>query len=104
MTEKVDVASLTLRNNAEENQYEMALFGSDIALITYARSGDILTLLHTEVPPDYKGQGIADKITHDVFEEAKARGWKIAPSCPYAAIYVRRHPELQSMVVPVDDD
>jgi predicted GNAT family acetyltransferase len=102
MTEKIDLASLKLRDNSEAQQYEMALFNDDIARVTYHLRGDILTLLHTEVPPEYKGQGIAEKLTHDVFEEAKAHGWKIAPSCPYAALYVKRHPEVEPMTVPVD--
>jgi predicted GNAT family acetyltransferase len=103
MTEKIDVANLKLRNNTEARQYEMALFGDDIALVTYRLRGDVLTLLHTEVPPEYKGQGIAEKLTRDVFEEAKAHGWKIAPSCPYSAVYVKRHPEVAPMTVPVDE-
>ena len=103
MTEKVDVAGLRLRDNSLLQQYEMALHGDDIARITYTLQDNILTLLHTEVPPAYKGQGIADKITHDVFAEAEARGWKIAPECPFAALYVRRHAEVQSLTVPVDE-
>lgn len=103
MTEKVDVAALKLRNNTTLQQYEMALLGDDIARVTYTLTGDVLTLLHTEVPPAYKGQGIADKLTHDVFAEAQAHGWKIAPSCPFAALYVRRHPEVESMTVPVSE-
>ena len=103
---KINLDDLTLHDNQRHHRYEFALGGGHHAIITYQmyEEAGVIVLLHTEVPPEFGGMGIANKLIHDVLEDCIARGLKIAPSCPMVATYIKRHPVYQPMTVPVEDD
>lgn len=48
-------------------------------------AGDIWTITHTGVRPEYGGRGIAKKLVLKVIEAARANNAKIVPLCSYAA-------------------
>ncbi|MGV3491706.1 MAG: GNAT family N-acetyltransferase [Devosia sp.] len=62
--------------------------------LTYSRR-DAATIIadHTGVPPQYRGQGIADELVKAAMDDARANGGKIVPVCSYVAVQFRRHPE-----------
>lgn len=103
---KINLDTLTLQDDARHHRYQFALEGSHHAIITYKldETAGVIVLQHTEVPPEYGGQGIANKLIHDVLEDCIARGLKIAPSCPFVAAYIQRHPVYQPNTVPVEED
>ena len=47
-----------VRDNPERRRYETEIDGK-IAMIVYRLHGDTITFTHTEVPPEFEGQGIA---------------------------------------------
>ncbi len=46
--------------------------------------GDVWTITHTGVRPEYGGRGIAKKLVLKVIESARAKNAKIMPLCSYA--------------------
>lgn len=64
----------------------------------YRMHGDTMMLVHTEVPPQLEGRGIASHLVRAAFEHAKASGWDVLPVCSYVRTWVRRHPEFESLV------
>lgn len=54
-----------------------------------------ITLVHTEVPPDLRGQGIAGTLLRTALEYARDNRLRIDVICPLAADYIKRHPELK---------
>lgn len=93
----IDPKSLEVKNNGEENQYEIHINGS-IAKIEYRLRNDRITFVHTEVPDELEGQGIASKMARFVLDEAKSKGYSVRPMCPFIKGYIERHPEYQSLV------
>lgn len=87
-----------VRNNVEEEWYEAEVEGK-LALAAYKLRGNTITFTHTEVPEELEGQGIAGQIVRFALDDARARGLKVIPRCPYVAGYIRRHPEYQDLVV-----
>jgi uncharacterized protein len=55
-----------------------------------------LTLLHTEVPPQLRGRGIAGTLVRTAFEYARDNRLRVDVICPLAADYLRRHPEIKA--------
>lgn len=47
--------------------------------------GDIWTITHTGVRPEYGGRGIAKLLVRKVIETARAKRARIVPQCSYAA-------------------
>ena len=69
------------------------------AELVYRRLDDrTVDLLHTTVPQESAGQGIAGKLAKAAFTWARQSGTKLVPSCPFVAKWLERHPEEQDLV------
>ncbi|SRR6266542_3954664 len=89
--------SAEVRNNRAAQRFELVI-GDRLAQIAYAERDGVITFIHTEVPPELEGQGIASRMAHTALEYARERQLRVVPRCPYVAGYIRRHPEYQSLV------
>ena len=47
-----------------------------------------------------QGRCIAAELVRAALEWARAEGLKVEPVCSYVALYMRRHPETQDLLVP----
>ncbi len=85
-------------HNTDASRYECDL-GGDIAVIDYIEMGDgVVAFVHTGVPAQYEGQGIASELTRAALQDCRERGVKVRPACSFAAGYVRRHPEWEDLL------
>ncbi|MDQ2762422.1 MAG: N-acetyltransferase [Pseudomonadota bacterium] len=89
-------------DNAALSRYEMVVDGV-MAFVTYARQGDRLTLVHTEVPKVLGGRGVGSSLATAVLEDVRDHGLRIVPECEFIAAFIKRHPEFASLVVAPDD-
>jgi uncharacterized protein len=65
-----------------------------VAEMTYSRAGEHLIIIdHTEVPEAFRGQGVGVALVTRAVHDARTRGHKILPLCPFAAAQFRRHAE-----------
>jgi predicted GNAT family acetyltransferase len=85
-------------DNKQQSRYELAVDGGT-AVLQYMERDGALYLTHTEVPPELEGQGIGGRIVKHALEDAKQRGVKVAPWCPFVSAYIQRHPEYQPLVL-----
>ena len=72
-----------------------------VAELTYRRNGKRLVLIHTEVPPELEGRGIAGRLVSAALDRAARDGFTIVPLCPFARVWLERHPD-EAARVPVD--
>ncbi len=91
---------ITFTNNTERSRYELVTNGH-ISYVEYMLPGKKLILSHTEVPKALEGKGVGSEIMKLVLEDAKKLGLKVIPLCPFAASYIKGHPEWNSVL---DDD
>jgi uncharacterized protein len=89
-------------DNAALSRYEMVVDGVT-AFVTYARHGDRLTLVHTEVPQALGGRGIGSSLATAVLEDVRRRGLSVVPECEFIAAFIKRHAEFADLVVTPDD-
>ena len=85
-----------VRDNAGRQRFELDADGR-IAYSNYKRAGNVLTILHTEVPKELEGHGIGSALIRGVLNIARTQGLKIVPVCPFAKAYVERHPEYADL-------
>ncbi len=85
-------------NNKERSRFEVSLNG-EYAFVEYRWHKGDLAIMHTEVPKEHEGKGIAATMVKHVLEYAKKEGLKILVYCPYTAMYIKRHPEYNELVV-----
>lgn len=78
-------------------RYEVTT-GSDVAFMAYRPVGDnTLEFYSTQVPPAFRGQGVAAALVKRALDDAKASGKKVIPSCSYVDAYMKRHDEYGSL-------
>ncbi len=65
----------------------------------YSLAGQVMRMTHTGVPPQLEGRGIAAALVHAALTWAREQGYRVEPLCSYVALYIRRHPEWQDLVV-----
>ncbi len=94
---KIDVESLAVRDNEEEEQFEIEVDGK-IAFLAYFEEGAAIELVHTEVPESLEGHGLAGKLAQHALEYARTAGLRVVPRCPYVRAYLERHPEYADLV------
>jgi predicted GNAT family acetyltransferase len=85
-------------DNADQSRFELPVDGNT-AVLQYMERDGALYLTHTEVPPEMEGRGIGSRIVKHALDEAKRRGMKVAPWCPFVRAYIDRHPEYASLVL-----
>ncbi|WP_433217707.1 GNAT family N-acetyltransferase [Dactylosporangium sp. CS-047395] len=81
-------------DNAGEHRYEIRVDGEKAGFAYYRLDGDTVTFTHTEVEPQYEGQGVGSKLANGALTLAKDAGLNIIAQCPFIAAYIKRHPEL----------
>jgi uncharacterized protein len=79
-------------DNEARQRYERVEKGLTV-FADYRRLGDTLVIPHVETPEALRGAGAAGRLMEGVVEHARAQHLKIVPSCPYAAAWMKRHPE-----------
>lgn len=74
--------------------------GELAGLITYRDRPKGISLPHTEVFPEYGGQGLATKLAKYALDDIRAAGRYVIPLCPFVAKYITEHPDEQDLVEP----
>ncbi len=82
----------------DRSRYELRAGDELVGLIDYRLAGDVITLVHTEVPEAFGGQGYAARLARGALDDARSRGLRVVPSCPYVAAYVDKHPDYADLV------
>jgi uncharacterized protein len=81
-----------------QRRYELTVDGDLAGWVTYRLSDRRITFIHTEVQPAWAGRGLAQRLAADVLDDARARGLRVRPICPYIAAFIRSHPAYQDLV------
>jgi hypothetical protein len=89
--------SSEIRDNTAQHRFELEVEGG-MALMYYRLEPDVITLMHTEVPPALGGQGIGSALVRGVLDLVRARGLSVVPKCPFVAAYMGRHPEYNDLI------
>lgn len=67
--------------------------------MTYSWAGsDKFIIDHTEVEPQFNGQGVGRKLVMAAVEFAREKGLKIIPLCPYAKSVFDKTPEIADVL------
>ncbi|HUL88755.1 MAG TPA: GNAT family N-acetyltransferase [Pseudolabrys sp.] len=85
-----------VRDDTARQRFELDADGH-IAFSNYKRAGNVLTILHTEVPKELEGRGIGSALIRGMLDIARAQGLKVIPVCPFAKTYIERHPEYADL-------
>ena len=86
-----------VHDNPQEHRFELEVDG-ETAYTVYQKQGDTLVFVHTEVPPDERGQGVASVLIGGALQRVREVGQKVVPLCPFVDAYITNHPEEQDLL------
>jgi len=87
-------------HNTGQHRFEITIDDCS-AKLEYSIHATQMTIHHTYVPVELRGQKIAGKLAAAAFEFAAKQGLKVIPECSYIATYIKRHPETASLMARV---
>jgi uncharacterized protein len=102
-TDTIEVADNPQRSRFELRDGDRVIGIASYALVPGDSSEeggtDRVVFFHTEVDPEYEGQGLAGRLAEFALSTTVARGRHIVALCPYIKVYLRRHPEPYAAAV-----
>ena len=93
-------AEPTVVHNPAETRFELMLDGERVGLVDYRPAGDSVIVAHTEVDEGHEGEGLGGVLVKASLEGIRDMGKTVIPTCPFAAAYIKRHPEWAELVAP----
>ncbi|MBF6620626.1 MAG: N-acetyltransferase [Patulibacter sp.] len=79
----------------DRKRYEITQDGRVAGFAEYQLvRGDRIVFTHTEIDPDFGGQGLGTVLVGGALADARERELQIVPICPFVAKYVHEHPEF----------
>jgi predicted GNAT family acetyltransferase len=69
------------------------------AYLEYSLGGGVLELIHTEVPKELRGMGLASALAERALNWAREKGYKVDVICPFVREYINKHPECEELVI-----
>ena len=89
--------SAAVSHNVPKHRFEVDT-PEGVAHLRYIAKGDLLHLVHTEVPTALEGLGIGSSLAHAALEYAKGKALRVVPRCRFVKAYIDEHPEYQRLV------
>ena len=90
---------MKIENNQGDQRWEAQVDGR-VAVAEYRLRGDTIFFIHTEVPRELEGQGVASKLVKTALDDARTQHLAVVPFCPFVAGYIQRHPDYKDLVHP----
>jgi uncharacterized protein len=86
---------ITREDGPAGGRYVARVEGIDAeAGIVYSRAGpNLISADHTIVPDVFRGQGLGRQLATNMVDDARERGFKIIPRCPFVNAERKKHPD-----------
>ncbi|GAB2641706.1 GNAT family N-acetyltransferase [Kribbella swartbergensis] len=82
----------------ERSRYEAVdADGNLMGFVDYKLYPGVITFLHAETLPEFRGQGVAGRIATKSLDDARALGLRVKPACPFYQDYLAEHPEYADL-------
>jgi predicted GNAT family acetyltransferase len=92
-----DANAITIVDAESEHRFEARVGGALAGYVEYRREPELVVYPHTFVEPEYEGKGIGGALARAALDDARRRGLRVWPSCPFIAGWLDRHPEYQDL-------
>ncbi len=89
--------AIAVVHNVAESRFEAVVDGG-LCRADYRMAGDVMRLVHSEVPRELEGRGLAGQVVRGALNYARANGLKVVPVCSYVRAYMRRHKETHGLL------
>ncbi len=96
---KEEFIGLEVVKNDSTNRFELTV-DNYIAFIDFKQQDQLIKLIHTEVPEELGGRGVAAALVEKTLVYLEDNHYSLYPYCPYVYAYIKKHPEWKRVVDP----
>lgn len=90
--------STELQHLAGQNRYLFTRDGDQVGLTDYVLHGNAIHILHTEVDPTLRGQGLGDEMIRAVLDQIRTEtDLRVVAECPFVIDWLEDHPEYHEL-------
>jgi hypothetical protein len=89
---------IEVTRNDDALEYDVELNGTPAGLIRFTRDDNVITMVHTEIDPQFEGQGVGGELVKRALDDVRARGERVIPLCPFVSAYIDNHAEYADLV------
>ncbi len=93
----IDFETIQLVKNEKNHRFELEVKGFT-AFIDYKEKDSVITLIHTEAPPELQGTGAARALVEKTLQHIEENHNSLVPLCPFVFAYIKKHPEWKRIV------
>ncbi|MEG0697712.1 GNAT family N-acetyltransferase [Algoriella sp.] len=94
-----ELVPLQVEKNPATSRFELVVDGYT-AFIDYKQEDDVIKLIHTEVPEELAGRGVAAALVEKTLNYLEENKNSLFPYCPYVFAYIKKHPDWKRIVNP----
>ncbi|MGZ0146260.1 GNAT family N-acetyltransferase [Kribbella sp. WER1] len=94
MENEITVADAKERSRYEAHDADGTLMG----FVDYRLHPGVITFVHAETLPEFRGRGVAGAIAARSLDDARALCLQVKPACPFYQSYLEDHPEYADLV------
>jgi uncharacterized protein len=89
---------IAVTDNPAAARYELAVDGERAGFVTYRLAPGVISFLHAEVDPSRERRGLGSRLVSDALDDARRRGLKVRPVCPFVAWFIETHESYQDLM------
>ena len=89
---------LTLTDVPELSRYEARTGAALAGFSMYKLADRLVVFTHTEVEPQYEGQGVGGRLVQAALDDVRSRSLHVLALCPFTKAWIERHPDYQDLV------
>lgn len=87
-----------LKQLPEQDRYLFLRDGVQVGQVDYVIRGNSIHILHTDIDPALRGQGLGGQLVHDVLEQIRTEtDFRLVAICPFTANWLESHPEYKEL-------
>lgn len=85
-------------NDPTMHRYELMVDGKQAGVADYLLRDGVITFVHTEIDPNFRGQGLGDELARGAFNLVRADSEaRVVTVCPFMKKWLDEHPEYQDL-------
>lgn len=89
---------MSIEHLTPRSRFRLSVDGEEAVVLDYIDRPGVWDIVHTYSEPKFRGTGAAAVLVQRVFDDARAAGRQIVPSCPYIPVWVSRHPDQADLI------